>query len=245
MELGHAVTEPSTETTKLATPTRPRKATSPLRPILVLIFRLLLLGVGSAVALIIGIAIAQVVPGSVEERPVLENLLRGVARLRGAPYPEPQLEPQPGGLEPGDRAELSRPDASDRGQAPISQSEPQPEPQSDSAAEDVPERPEDRSASRPPAEGAEPGVEGAASPATPESSTGAASAEAQRVLQQQLTQLRTERQALEQAIAQLETQVGITPSSRPIDARIAALEQRLSRSGTPQTTPQSAPATPQ
>ncbi|MGJ3244582.1 MAG: OmpA family protein [Elainellaceae cyanobacterium] len=50
--------------------------------LLIIIFRLLLLSVGGATAGLLGIAIAQVVPGNVDDPPFLENVLRGGASLR-------------------------------------------------------------------------------------------------------------------------------------------------------------------
>jgi outer membrane protein OmpA-like peptidoglycan-associated protein len=47
-----------------------------VRSFLVLVFRLLLLGVGGSIALLVGIAIAQFYPAQVEEPPLLERIIR-------------------------------------------------------------------------------------------------------------------------------------------------------------------------
>ncbi len=53
--------------------------------LLILIFRLLLLGVGGVAAGLIGISIAQVVPGTIQEPPLLERALRlGISLRRGS-----------------------------------------------------------------------------------------------------------------------------------------------------------------
>jgi len=50
--------------------------------LLVTIFRLLLLGVGSVSALLFGIAIATVFPGDVETTPPLERILETISDFR-------------------------------------------------------------------------------------------------------------------------------------------------------------------
>lgn len=59
-----------------ASPKRSPQPSSPVRSFLVLVFRLLLLGVGGGVAWLAGMAIAQVHPAQVEQPPLFENVLR-------------------------------------------------------------------------------------------------------------------------------------------------------------------------
>ncbi|NJN85405.1 MAG: hypothetical protein HC881_02650 [Leptolyngbyaceae cyanobacterium SL_7_1] len=49
---------------------------NPVRSFLVLVFRLLLLGVGSGVAWVAGMAIAQVYPAQIDDPPLVEKMLR-------------------------------------------------------------------------------------------------------------------------------------------------------------------------
>ncbi|MEO0408730.1 MAG: hypothetical protein AAF289_15405 [Cyanobacteria bacterium P01_A01_bin.135] len=227
------MTDPSTEPTKIAT----RSRTAGIRPVLVLIFRLLLLGVGSAVALLIGILLAQLSPGTVNEKPLLEDLLRGVARLRGAPYPQvnPSLgrpedpprelssgsaDPDEGAADSGPAADTSSPDP----QSPDTQ----PDAETNSPAVG---QPSNGSAGADGADGdaangaSPPGTGSAASPNTAPD----LSPQARQALQQQLDQIQTEQQSLETAIARLEAQVGIEPSTRPLNERMAELERRIGR----------------
>lgn len=219
----HPSTDPATEPTKVAT----RRRTVGVRPLLVLIFRLLLLGVGSAIALLIGIGLAQFSPGRVDDKPFLEDVLRGVARLRGAPYPE---------VDPA----LRSPEAP-REVSPSA--EPVPEGDTPEAAEleAVPEVGEEAPPNAP-AEAAP----GTGSGRAPNAEVPVRlSPQAQQALQRQLDQLQTEQGNLEAAIARLETQVGIEPSPRPLDERIAELEQRIGRTQqrpTPSTAPSSGPS---
>jgi hypothetical protein len=53
-----------------------------LSPLLVVIFRLLLLGVGSVSALLVGIAVATVSPGEVETQPPLEKVFQVLSDFR-------------------------------------------------------------------------------------------------------------------------------------------------------------------
>lgn len=65
-------------------------AESPLRSLLVLIFRLLLLGVGGTIAGLIGVLAAQVYPAPrTEEPPLLEKFLQRASDLRGTLQPVP------------------------------------------------------------------------------------------------------------------------------------------------------------
>lgn len=197
------MTDPTTKPTDASTPKRSRTATAAIRPALVLIFRLLLLGVGSAAALVIGVLVAQISPGSVDRQPLLENVLRGVARFRGMPYPQVEQSPDPGEVDdspsPADASESSdgsgSVDLPDRANSPDGGSAP------DSPdASDVP-----RSA------------DADVAPVLQENQS----------LRQQLVQLRSEQQDLEEAIAQLEARVGIEPSAAPLDVRMAELERLL------------------
>lgn len=79
------------------TPTPPPKridrADNPLRSLLVLIFRLLLLGVGGTIAGLLGILAAQLYPAPrTEEPPLLERFLRRANDLRGTLKPTPVAE---------------------------------------------------------------------------------------------------------------------------------------------------------
>ncbi|MGC9524400.1 MAG: OmpA family protein [Limnospira sp.] len=106
--------------TKASKPTRPtpKKAKSGvLAGLLTVIFRLLLLGVGSGVAWCVGMAIAQVYPDPSSEPPLTERLLR---QWQGAdepapsqviPAPEPTSEvsaPEPQSLTPERQQTLQR-----------------------------------------------------------------------------------------------------------------------------------------
>lgn len=77
-------------------PARPRSLNA-VRSLLVLVFRLLLLGVGGTVATVLGMAIANVYPAQVNDPPIAEKLIQQIEtldRLRQAPAPEP-TEPLP------------------------------------------------------------------------------------------------------------------------------------------------------
>ncbi|MEB3355497.1 MAG: hypothetical protein VKK04_02030 [Synechococcales bacterium] len=84
MHEADTVTEPMTTSKATSQPeSQPSKSSSGwLRGTLVLIFRLLLLGVGGAVALLVGIAIATLFPGNVTEPPILERVLRQATHTR-------------------------------------------------------------------------------------------------------------------------------------------------------------------
>ncbi|MGB3613425.1 MAG: hypothetical protein WBA10_06475 [Elainellaceae cyanobacterium] len=212
------MTDPSTNPTKTPTPARSRPARSGLRSVLVLIFRLLLLGVGSALALVIGILVAQMAPGSVDRQPLLEDLLRGVARFRGTPYP--QVDP------PDQREALDLPaaDSADSVTLPDRPTSPDATPPRVTDAPGETNAPDGAST----AEKTEPAI-----PKEPPS------LQRSPTLRRELAQLRSEQLALEEAIAQLEAQVGIEPSTQSLDARIAELERRLSAAQpTPQPSPQ-------
>lgn len=78
-------------------------AESPLRSLLVLIFRLLLLGVGGTIAGLIGVLAAQVYPAPrTEELPLLEKFLQRANDLRGTlqPIPVADVPNLPGGETP-------------------------------------------------------------------------------------------------------------------------------------------------
>lgn len=77
-------------------------ANHPLRSLLVLIFRLLLLGVGGTIAGLLGILAAQVYPAPrTEEPPLLENFLQKSNDLRGTlkPVPIAEVSSPPAGSE--------------------------------------------------------------------------------------------------------------------------------------------------
>ena len=70
-----------------------RRSANPVRSLLVLIFRLLLLGVGGTVAGLLGITAAQLRPAPPsEEPPILEKMLRRVDDMRGTLKPVPVAE---------------------------------------------------------------------------------------------------------------------------------------------------------
>lgn len=76
-------------------PPQPAPERSPglLYGLLVLIFRLLLLGVGGSLAVLVGIGVALWRPGTVPDRPVLEILFRQVAAWRSGEWYAP-VEPE-------------------------------------------------------------------------------------------------------------------------------------------------------
>ncbi|MGF1498703.1 MAG: OmpA family protein [Elainellaceae cyanobacterium] len=84
MHEADTVTEPTTTSKPSSQPdAKPsRTASDWLKGVLVLIFRLLLLGVGGTVALLTGIVIATFAPGNVTETPLLERLLRQASSAR-------------------------------------------------------------------------------------------------------------------------------------------------------------------
>lgn len=68
-------------------------ADNPLRSLLVLIFRLLLLGVGGTIAGLLGVLVAQFYPAPrTEEPPLLEQFLQRTSDLRGTRQPVPIAE---------------------------------------------------------------------------------------------------------------------------------------------------------
>ncbi|NJL21879.1 MAG: hypothetical protein HC895_15455 [Leptolyngbyaceae cyanobacterium SM1_3_5] len=85
-------------------------ADNPLRSLLLLIFRLLLLGVGGTIAGLLGILAAQVYPAPrTEEPPLLEKFLQQTNNLRGTLEPVPISEIP--SLPVGDEAPASAPPA--------------------------------------------------------------------------------------------------------------------------------------
>lgn len=71
------------------------------RALLVLIFRLLLLGVSGSLAALLGIAIAQLYPGKITEPPLAEKLLQGSQALTDNFKQITQTKSSPGGVAPG------------------------------------------------------------------------------------------------------------------------------------------------
>jgi flagellar motor protein MotB len=78
--------------------TRPQRSPNPLQALLVLIFRLLLLGIGGSFAALLGIVIAQVHPATNQQPPLLEVLLqqsnRFVRQLRSSVPLQNQTDPR-------------------------------------------------------------------------------------------------------------------------------------------------------
>lgn len=73
--------------------------------LLIIIFRLLLLGVGGVTAGLVGISVAQVVPGNVQDPPLLERVLRWGINLRRGIY-TPLSISSPDDVEPSPSATL-------------------------------------------------------------------------------------------------------------------------------------------
>ncbi|MBF2003264.1 MAG: OmpA family protein [Synechococcales cyanobacterium M58_A2018_015] len=106
---------PTTSTPELTKPV-PQSSSSGLRSLLVLIYRLLLLGVGSGLAAIVGVAIAELYPAQTEEPPLVERLMQSSQSLlanlrqlpdmwngRSEPTPSPSViapSPQPAPVTP-------------------------------------------------------------------------------------------------------------------------------------------------
>lgn len=92
-------------------PAAPERSPGLLYGLLVLIFRLLLLGVGGSLAVLVGIGVALWRPGTVPERPMLEVLFRQVAAWRSGEWYAP-MEPE-STLPPAIPRLESLPDSSD------------------------------------------------------------------------------------------------------------------------------------
>lgn len=102
---------PTTSTPDELTKPVPQSSSSGLRSLLVLIYRLLLLGVGSGLAAIVGVAIAELYPAQTPEPPLVERLMQSSRSLltnlrqlpdtwngRSEPSPSPSViapSPQP------------------------------------------------------------------------------------------------------------------------------------------------------
>lgn len=92
------MTESSTPQAPELPKQRPSRKPSGGRGFLVFLFRLLLLGVSSSLAGLLGIAIAQFYPGTIEDPPLVEKLVQGTQSLRKAVIRLPQSwsnEPSP------------------------------------------------------------------------------------------------------------------------------------------------------
>ena len=84
------MTESSTPQAPELPKQRPSRKPSGGRGFLVFLFRLLLLGVSSSLAGLLGIAIAQFYPGNIEDPPLVEKLIQGTQSMRRAVVRLPQ-----------------------------------------------------------------------------------------------------------------------------------------------------------
>lgn len=84
-------------------PPQQRRSLNAVRSVLVLVFRLLLLGVGGSLAGVVGMAIATIYPAEVEAPPVSERVIQRIetlGRLRRSPAAPVQPIPSPSPTEP-------------------------------------------------------------------------------------------------------------------------------------------------
>ncbi|HEY9816498.1 MAG TPA: OmpA family protein [Candidatus Obscuribacterales bacterium] len=110
---------PSSQPPHDTPPSAPARSPGLLYGLLVLIFRLLLLGVGGSLAVLVGIGVALWRPGAIPERPMLEVLFRQVSAWRSGEWYAP-VEPESTLLPAIPRLE-SLPDSSDTGVEPDSE----------------------------------------------------------------------------------------------------------------------------